>query len=63
MVAPMTVRIPPLLAATQPDECAALLARQLQARIRYRRRFAFHADTVQPRLQPIRAKGYARPPR
>lgn len=63
MVAPMMVRIPPLLAATQPDECAALLARQLQARIRYRRRFEFHADRVQERLPPSHGQSYARRPR
>ena len=63
MVAPMMVRIPPLLAVSLPDECAALAARQLQARILYRRRFEFLADSVQPRLTPLRAKGYSRNPR
>ena len=46
----MMLRLPPLLPASRPEELAELAARRLQARIKWRRVFQFHADTVQPKL-------------
>ena len=37
--------------------------RQDIAYLIFRHRFEFHADRVQPRLTPLRAKGYSRRPR
>ena len=56
----MMLRLPPYLAASSPEEVARLAARRLQARIRWRRVFQFHADTRQERLLPLQLTRAAR---